>query len=177
MSHRFSLPILIVQGFSVVFFRHALRGRWRPRLFLTGDLVPSVDVIITCCNEDIDVILDTTQATLHQDYPRNRFRVIVTDDGRSVELEKAVTAWMIEHPNLYYTARIKIGPAGWKGGNLDHAYHFVDRLPGGAAEMVAGLDADLMPERRWLRSAMAHVVSDSRMGCVCPSQAGLCHFP
>ena len=100
----------------------------------------------------------------------HRYRVIVTDDGRSPELEKHITAMAEGFPDLYYATRIKIGPAGWKGGNLNHAFHLLGSLPQGPAEMMAGLDADLMPERRWLRSMMPHILDDDKIGCVCPPQ-------
>jgi hypothetical protein len=40
----------------------SIRGRSRPKLRIRGDEVPTVDVFITCCGEDVDVVLDTTRA-------------------------------------------------------------------------------------------------------------------
>ena len=40
----------------------SIRGRKRPKLRLRGDNVPTVDVFVTCCKEDVDVVLDTTRA-------------------------------------------------------------------------------------------------------------------
>ena len=50
---------------------HILFGRWRPRLRLTGENVPSVDIIVTCCNEELDIILDTVRAAVELDYPNH----------------------------------------------------------------------------------------------------------
>ncbi|KAK2056642.1 nucleotide-diphospho-sugar transferase [Colletotrichum caudatum] len=143
-------------------------ARWRPRLRLLGDNVPSVDVIVTVCNEKIDIVKDTVRAALGVEYPDTRFRVIVADDGRSKLLEDWVHHLSIEHPNLYYTARSRYG--GWKAGNLNEAVKFARLLPGGAAELVAGLDADMIPETRWLRCLTAHMVRDRKIGVVCPAQ-------
>ncbi|OLN89014.1 Cellulose synthase 2 [Colletotrichum chlorophyti] len=146
----------------------ALAARWRPRIRLLGDNVPSVDVIVTVCNEQIDIVKDTVRGALSVDYPTQRFRVIVADDGRSKKMEDWVHRFSAEHPNLHYTARIK--PGGWKAGNLNAAIRFAEGLPGGAAELVAGLDADMIPEPRWLRSVTAHLMRDRKVGVACPVQ-------
>ncbi|KAK3383949.1 nucleotide-diphospho-sugar transferase, partial [Lasiosphaeria ovina] len=146
-------------------------GKWRPKLRLLGDNVPSVDVIVAVCNERIDIVQDTVRAALNADYPKNRFRVIVADDGRSQKLEAWILQLAVDTPNLHYTARAKNGgKLDYKAGNLNHAMRFAETLPGGAAKFVAGLDADMIPERRWLRAVAAHIVRDSEMGMVCPTQ-------
>lgn len=146
----------------------ALTGRWQPRLRLLGDNVPSVDVIVTVCNEKIDIVKDTVRAALSVEYPVTRFRVIVADDGKSKVLEDWVHQFSVDHANLYYTARSTLG--GWKAGNLNEAIKFAGFLPGGAAELVAGLDADMIPEPRWLRCVTAHIMRDRKTGVVCPAQ-------
>jgi len=145
-------------------------SRWRPRLRLLGGNVPSVDVIVTVCNEDIDIVRDTVLGALNIDYPPHRFRVIVSDDGRSPKLEAWVTQMAVTWQNLHYTARIKQGPAGYKAGNLNHALEYTARLPGGPAECLAGLDADMIPEKFWLRTVGAYLVKDPKMAMVCPTQ-------
>jgi hypothetical protein len=40
----------------------AARGRKRPKLRLVGQNAPTVDILITCCKEDVDVIMDTARA-------------------------------------------------------------------------------------------------------------------
>ena len=68
----------------------ALKKRGRPKLRLTGNDVPTVDVFVTCCGEDDEVVLDTVRGACDQDYPRDRFRVIVLDDAKSATLEASV---------------------------------------------------------------------------------------
>jgi cellulose synthase/poly-beta-1,6-N-acetylglucosamine synthase-like glycosyltransferase len=134
--------------------------------------VPTVDVFITCCKEDVDVVLDTTRAACAIDYPQERFRVVVLDDGKDAELEKAVKNLSQEYSNLYYHARIKIKgiPHHFKAGNLTGGTEFVTKLPGGEGEFIAALDADMIPEPDWLRAIIAHMVNDSEMALVCPPQ-------
>jgi cellulose synthase/poly-beta-1,6-N-acetylglucosamine synthase-like glycosyltransferase len=122
-----------------------------------------VDIIITACNEPVDVVLDTTRAAINIDYPTSRFRVIVADDGASRELEDGVTELVKSKPEalLFYTARVKGDDDRHKAGNLNHALKFARSLTGGAAEFVSGLDADIIPMRDMLRAQMPHLLRDT----------------
>lgn len=110
------------------------------------DEVPAVDVFVTCCGEDDEVVLDTVRAACDQDYPRDRFRVIVLDDGQSSGLEAAVNQLVSVYSNVWYMAREKIPgvPHHFKAGNLNYGLKQVDLLPGGASEFMAALDADMV---------------------------------
>ncbi|KAF4625484.1 hypothetical protein G7Y89_g12682 [Cudoniella acicularis] len=154
-------PALLHQLYQML----SIRGRSRPKLRIRGGDVPTVDVFITCCKEDVDIVLDTTRAACVIDYPQERFRVVVLDDGKDAELEKAVNNLSIEYPNLFYHARIKIKgvPHHFKAGNLTGGTDFVTKLEGGEGEYIAALDADMIPEPDWLRAIIAHMVIDSKM--------------
>lgn len=157
-----TLPLALVK-------LRVFHGSFRPRLRLVGTDVPLVDVVIPCCNEALDVLQDTILAAVALYYPEDRFRVIVTDDGGSAQLR----AWITEQGqhNLYYTARAKNGSAGFKAGNLNHAIRFIEtQLTREPAEFIASLDADMIPEKKWLRAVIPHLVLNSNMGVVCPTQ-------
>lgn len=126
----------------------AMKKRGRPKLRLTGNDCPTVDVFITCCGEEDEVVLDTVRGAIDQDYPFDRFRVIVLDDGRSVSLEDSVNNLAITHPNLYYMAREKIPgkPHHFKAGNLNYGLDQTLALPGGAGQFMAALDADMVSQ-------------------------------
>ncbi|KAL1862688.1 hypothetical protein VTK73DRAFT_6691 [Phialemonium thermophilum] len=151
----------------------AMKKRKRPKLRLTGENVPTVDVFVTCCKEDDDVILDTVRGACDVDYPRNRFRVVVLDDGASKSLEASVQHLAATvYPNLYYAARPKYPgvPHHFKAGNLNYGLELVRNFPGGAAQFMAALDADMIPERDWLRAVLPHLLIDPRVGLACPPQ-------
>lgn len=150
----------------------ALKRRNRPRLRLHGDEVPLVDVFITCCGEDDDVVMDTIRAACDLDYPQERYRVVVLDDGQSAGLESSVSGLSAIHPNVYYMAREKIPgkPHHFKAGNLNYGLDAVHRLPGGAGQFMAALDADMIPEREWLRAVLPHLLVDPKMALACPPQ-------
>ncbi|KAF4256015.1 hypothetical protein KXW98_005436 [Aspergillus fumigatus] len=150
----------------------ALKKRGRPKLRLTGNDVPTVDVFVTCCGEDDEVVLDTVRGACDQDYPRDRFRVIVLDDAKSATLEASVRQLAITHPNLIYMAREKIPgkPHHFKAGNLNYGLEQVHHLPGGAGQFMAALDADMIPEQDWLRAVLPHLLVDPKMALACPPQ-------
>lgn len=167
----------------------SLKKRHRPKLRLTGMDVPTVDCFVTCCGEDDDLVLDTVRATCDQDYPRDRFRVVVLDDGKSASLEAAVAQMALTYPNLHYIARLKIPgvPHHFKSGNLNNGLDQMHLLPGGAGEFMAALDADMVscrclevtcfsclhiqiPERDWLRALLPHLLIDPKVALACPPQ-------
>ena len=105
------------------------------------------------------------------DYPQDRFRVVVLDDGGDSELKQAVDDLARDqYGNLYYFARIKTVPHHAKAGNLIGGTNFVASLDGGPGEYIAALDADMIPESDWLRAVVAHAVNDDLMALVCPPQ-------
>lgn len=151
----------------------AAKKRRRPKLRLTSDDVPGVDVFITCCGEEDDLVMDTVRAACDLDYPRERFRVIVLDDAKSQGLEDTVRGLSkVYYPNLFYMAREKIPgkPHHFKAGNLNYGLEQTHYLPGGAAPYMAALDADMIPERDWLRAILPHLILDPKMALACPPQ-------
>jgi hypothetical protein len=122
-----------------------LKRRNRPQLRLVGEDVPSVDVFVTCCKEEVDLIIDTVRAACEIDYPRERYRVVVLDDGGDKELETAVNmlARSCNYQNLHYRSREKIPgvPHHFKAGNLNYGLEEVCHMYGGASSYMAALDA------------------------------------
>ena len=144
------------------------KANFRQQLYISGDDVPTVDVLIFYCNEALDVLLDTVRATCSVDYPESRLRVLVLDDSDSVS--RPVQELTKEYSNLFYTTR---GPTkgNWnKAGNINHGLGHVENLLGGASDYVAGLDIDMIPEKDWLRRVIPHLMLDPQMGLVNPHQ-------
>ncbi|KAF5972374.1 cellulose synthase catalytic subunit [Fusarium coicis] len=150
----------------------SMKKRNRPKLRLTGNDVPTVDAFITCCGEDDDLVMDTVRAACDLDYPQDRYRVILLDDGKSAGLQEACAKLSMIYPNLYYMARVKIPgqPHHFKAGNLNYGLDEVHKLPGGAGQFMAALDADMIPERDWLRAILPHMLIDPKMALACPPQ-------
>lgn len=149
-----------------------IKGRSREKLRIVGDNTPTVDVFVTCCKEDIEIITDTVRAAAAVDWPSKHFRVVVLDDGADAELQRAVNDLSLLYSNVFYTARQKIKgvPHHFKAGNLNNGLDFVKTLPGGASAYIAALDADMIPEPSWLRAVLAHLVIEPQLALACPPQ-------
>ena len=132
--------------------------------------MPSVDVFITYCGESLDVVLDTVRAALNLDYPQEKLRVVVLDDSKSIACANAIESLRNTYPNLYHTARKVHVETHSKAGNLDHGLQYVKSLDGGASDMVAVLDVDMIPEPQWLRSVLPHILKDDKVAMAGPIQ-------
>ena len=155
----------------------------RPLFQLDGVNVPTVDVLIPCCGEPVDVILDTADAAAGQDYPSSSFRVVVLDDGHSDELRAAVkdldrSSRDRDGPEILHLSRkVKEGEKSYfKAGNLH--YGIEETLsypicPGDqtiGSEFLASLDADMIPGPLWLRRMIPHLLLDPKAAMISPPQ-------
>ncbi|KAF2095781.1 nucleotide-diphospho-sugar transferase, partial [Rhizodiscina lignyota] len=137
-------------------------SRTRRKTRLVGDTVPAVDVIIVTCGENIDVILDTARAACAQNYPSDRFRVLVSDDGNDDSLQEAIHALKKDAPCelLYYRRPGRAGSKmGYKAGNMNAALSHLDTL-GDRTEFCAFTDADMILEADFLRACLGHLLLD-----------------
>lgn len=98
----------------------AVKPATREKLYLTGDDVPNIDVLITACDEDVRIVMDTVRAACVLDYPADRYRIFVCDDAASPELRNAVESYATQFQHLHYTARVKGRISNFKAGNLNH---------------------------------------------------------
>lgn len=147
----------------------------RPRYHLIGDSSPTVDVLITCCGEPVDVIINTVTAAAAQDYPSTRFRVFLLDDGHDEQLRRAIEDLKMVFDKekttriVYLSRKVKPGARSYfKAGNLQYGIDESCRL--GSSEYIAGLDADMIPDSTWLRKMVPHLILDPRLAIACPPQ-------
>ena len=129
---------------------------------MQGEKLPRVDVFITCAGEDNGTLVNTVKAACASDYPSDRFRGIILDDAGSAELCSSINAIGRDKTNLFYTARNRSEDHHFKAGNLNHGYKFVKTLPGGPAEFIAGLDADMIVEPDWLRALLPPLLENNK---------------
>ena len=147
----------------------------RPSYRLTGIQGPSVDILVTCCGEPVDVIVNTVAAAASQDYPRQQLRVFLLDDGHDQGLREAVTMLNTcladrKKPQVVYLSR-KTEPGAksfFKAGNLRYGIDESHRQ--GSSDLLAGLDADMIPRVDWLRGMVPHLLLDDRLALACPPQ-------
>ena len=143
---------------------------------LCGHAAPSVDIMITCCGEPVDIIINTVLAAAAQDYPAPKFRVFVLDDGHDAELRHAVDMLQVRRdraagPSIIYLSRtVKPGEQShFKSGNLRSGIEESQRLEPGS-ELLASLDADMIPEPDWLRRMLPHLLLREEVAMACGPQ-------
>lgn len=136
--------------------------------------MPTVDVLLPCCGEDLDVISDTIKACIVLDYPPNKFRIYVLDDENSVQVEglvRELQRWASKRSlvEIFYAARQR--KHQWlKAANLNFGLELAKRSAHGPGEFVAVLDIDMIPEPGWLRALVPHMLQDDRLGLVSSPQ-------
>lgn len=166
----------IVWGLSAVFVLICAKdAQPRPCYRLVGNSAPTVDVFIPCCREPNDVIIDTVAAAVAQDYPPQRFRVFLLDDGHDEKLREATERLSKKSaetngPQVRYLSRkLEVGSRSYfKAGNLQFGTE--ESMGSGGSEYIASLDSDMIPEPDWLRGMIPHLVLDNKMALACPPQ-------
>jgi cellulose synthase/poly-beta-1,6-N-acetylglucosamine synthase-like glycosyltransferase len=136
-----------------------------------GDNVPIVDVLIVACGEPTDIVIDTVRAACQIDYPVEKMRVILADDGADELLKDECEDLVKKHANLLYHARVKDPgvPHGYKAGNLNNVIRTLPR-DDGQIGFVLVLDADMIPEPEILRALIPHALKDEKVGMVTIAQ-------
>ncbi len=112
---------------------------------------PKVDVFIPTYNESLDVVKPTVLAAMAMDYPPDKFKVYILDDGRRPEFarfaEEAGCGYMIRPTNEHA-----------KAGNINHALSKTD------GELIAIFDCDHIPTRAFLQMTVGWFLRDRKMG-------------
>jgi cellulose synthase (UDP-forming) len=102
---------------------------------------PHVDIFVTVVDEPLSILRRTLIGCVNQDYPKDRYRVHVLDDGQRDEI-RALAASL----NCGYIRRADRQHA--KAGNLNHA---LQRTSG---EIIAIFDVDHVPTSSFLKDTV-----------------------
>ncbi|HEY1985959.1 MAG TPA: UDP-forming cellulose synthase catalytic subunit [Terracidiphilus sp.] len=114
-------------------------------------LWPSVDIFIPTYNEPLELVRTTALAATAIDWPADRLRVVILDDGEREEFRK-----FAEEAGVTYVARTEHTHA--KAGNINHALRMSD------AEFVAIFDSDHIPTRSFLQMTVGWFLRDPKLG-------------
>ena len=161
--HRWdTLFVLLLLGAEFYAFSTLLLGYFqtlrplrRPPLPLTGDPSswPTVDVLVPTYNEPLHVVRATVVAAMAMDYPAEKMRVLLLDDGRRAEFRDFAAKVGAE-----YIARNNNAHA--KAGNINHALTHI------RGEYVAIFDCDHVPLRSFLQMTLGWLLRDRELGLV-----------
>lgn len=155
----FVLLLLVAEFYAfatlVLGYFQTLRPLRRPPIRLTGDPQswPTVDVYIPTYNESLSVVRATVLGALSLDYPSDKLRVYVLDDGRRKEFGE-----FAERAGAGYITRSNNAHA--KAGNINHAFAQT------SGEYVAIFDSDHIPTRSFLKLTLGWFMRDRRLGMV-----------
>jgi cellulose synthase (UDP-forming) len=131
--------------------------------------LPTVDVFVPTYNEPYEIVTDTVMSAMMFEYPRERFRVHILDDGGSDQkcndknLEKAKNAQsrrvefleFAERTGANYLTRAKNLHA--KAGNMNSALKVTN------GDLVLILDCDHIPTRDFLQNTVGWFMKVPRM--------------
>lgn len=131
------------------------------------DNLPTVDVFIPTYNESDDIIRVTAIAATQINYPRNKLRIYICDDGGTLNKrnhpETMQAAWerhyrlrqIAEELGVHYITRETNRSA--KAGNLNHALHHSD------GELLLLLDCDHVPTTDILQRTVGYFLADPKL--------------
>jgi cellulose synthase (UDP-forming) len=124
----------------------------RPPLPLPADIDrwPSVDVMIPTFNEPLEVVRYTVLAAKQLDWPADKLKILILDDGGRDEFRA-----FAEEVDVEYTARPEHPHA--KAGNINYA---LERTTG---ELVAVFDCDHIPTRSFLQVTAGWFLRDANL--------------
>lgn len=129
--------------------------------------LPTVDVFIATYNEPDDIIRTTATAAIQMDYPKEKFRVYLIDDGgteaKRNDPENGMEAWKRHYRLRQMAAELGIGyltretNQQAKAGNINHALQYTD------GELVLFLDCDHVPTKDILQYTVGHFIADPKL--------------
>ena len=117
------------------------------------NLWPTVDLLIPTYNEELSVTRGTVYAALGIDWPKDKLRIHLLDDGN-----RASFKLFAEEVGINYIARTDNRHA--KAGNLNHALTQID------GDLVAIFDCDHMPARSFLQLTVGWFLRDPKLALV-----------
>jgi cellulose synthase (UDP-forming) len=114
---------------------------------------PTVDVYIPTYNESLSIVRATVLACRALDYPADKFRVYILDDGKREDFRRFAA-----EAGVGYITRTNNAHA--KAGNLNHAMSVT------RGEFVTIFDCDHIPVRAFLQLTVGWLVRDKNMAMV-----------
>ncbi|GAM05669.1 hypothetical protein MBENS4_2667 [Novosphingobium sp. MBES04] len=114
---------------------------------------PTVDIYIPTYNESLEIVRNTVFAAMDLDYPVERYRVFILDDGKRAEFrafaKEAGCGYITRDNNLHA-----------KAGNLNAAMKKTD------GELIAIFDCDHVPTRAFLQLTIGWFQKDKRLALI-----------
>ena len=158
-DYAFGLGLVVAESYAwLILVLGFIQNAWpldRPTVALPEDSTtwPVVDVYIPSYNEPLKVVKPTVLAALSLDWPRDKLRVHLLDDGRRDSFRS-----FAREVGANYIQRNDNAHA--KAGNLNHAMKVTD------AEFIAIFDCDHIPVRSFLQTTVGWFLKDRKCALV-----------
>jgi cellulose synthase (UDP-forming) len=134
--------------------------RYECRLRATNDL-PTVDVFIATCNEELAILRRTIEAASRLDYPHHLLRIIVGDDGARPELQHLAMGLGVDYL-ARPTSRGRKGKVGGSGKAGNDRYAFANSH----GDFIVLLDADFCVRPEFLHRTLGFLLYRRGTGLV-----------
>jgi cellulose synthase (UDP-forming) len=108
---------------------------------------PKVDILVPVVNEPLPILRRTLVSSMHQEYPKEQYRVYVLDDGHRddvQELAKLLGCRYLRRPDRIHA----------KAGNLNYALEHT------SGDLIAVFDTDHSPAATFLRNTVGFFEDD-----------------
>jgi hypothetical protein len=115
---------------------------------------PTVDVYLPCCSEPLEILENTYKHIVELDWPRERLKVYVLDDGNQAAVRALAEQYGFEYMVRDDRPRLR------KAGNLRWAF---SRTEG---DYFAIFDADFCPRPDFLRELVVEQMADDKTAIV-----------
>jgi cellulose synthase (UDP-forming) len=155
VEYAFGIGLLIAEAYTwLIMLLGYIQNAWplqRKPVPLPADtaLWPTVDIYIPTFNEPLKVVKDTVFAALGLDWPQDKIKVYLLDDGRRDEFKQFAT-----EAGVHYLTRANNAHA--KAGNLNHAMKLTH------GDFIAIFDCDHIPVRSFLQTTMGWFLRDKQ---------------
>ncbi len=110
--------------------------------------IPSIDVLICTYNEPLSLLEKTIAACTNLEYPKDKLKIYVCDDGRRNSLKD-----MCKEYNINYITRED--NEGAKAGNINNALKYLK------GDLFAVLDADMIPKKEFLLRTVGYFSNEN----------------
>ncbi|ORY91777.1 hypothetical protein BCR35DRAFT_316900 [Leucosporidium creatinivorum] len=155
-----------------------------PKMRLRGDAnLPAVDVFVVSSGQSDQTTFDCAVAAASMDYPPHRYRVMVLDPTGSLNLQRDINKHAKSQacPHLSYHRRALGATQGdmfhTKANSINFGMMEANSFGvKGPAEFIAVFDADMIPERNYLRAMLPSILGEGKVGLVKTTQ-GFINLP
>ncbi|MBW4581150.1 MAG: glycosyltransferase [Tildeniella nuda ZEHNDER 1965/U140] len=153
----FAAELYAIMTLALAFFQTLkLKDRQPPDLSaIPEQQLPTVDVYIPTYNEDVEIVRKTALGALAIDYPANKKRVYILDDGRAEKYRARREALRQMCAELGCTLMTRDNNDHAKAGNINTAMRKT------YGNLILILDCDHIPTRDFLRNTVGFFQNDN----------------